>query len=221
MSSGTTLGYATGFFYAHDNRLFLASNRHVMQNADVLVLHLHRNRYDLKKNDTHNVQLNDLNGPRWKAHGIADVALVEIDATLKTQFEITAFSKADFFPDRYVLNPGEELLVMGYPQGYYDALNNLPIFRDATIASAYGVDFNGEPKFLTDANLMEGNSGSPVITKPTQVLIDKSGNVSLIAGEVPHYLVGVHSAGVGKKDDKLGLGVTWYAHVLEEIAEKY
>jgi len=112
---------------------------------------------------------------------------------------------------------------MGYPETFHDRRHNLPIFRNAMIASSYRVPFQGMPLFLTDANLHPGTSGSPVITKPKSAWVDDKGNTNLVTGTV-YYLVGVHSGTIdpamtGGKD--IGLGAAWYADLVEDIAAQF
>lgn len=108
-----------------------------------------------------------------------DVAAVPLDRTaMKGKFLFKAFDHDSFLPSKYVLDPGEDVFVMGYPRGFHDEPNNLPVFRNAMIASAHRVHFGGTPCFLTDANLHPGTSGSPVITKPKNMWRDKDGNVT-------------------------------------------
>ena len=106
------------------------------------------------------------------------------------------WSKDNFLPATYSLHPGDDVFIMGYPLGLKDNKNNLPIFRNAMIASSYRVPFDGKPLFLTDANLHPGTSGSPVITKPKNTLVDEQGNTSIVTGTV-YYLLGIHSATLG------------------------
>ena len=51
---------------------------------------------------------------------------------------------------------------VGYPDGLYDQVNNLPIVRSGVIASAPDIDYQGKGQFLIDAAVMPGSSGSPV-----------------------------------------------------------
>lgn len=57
---------------------------------------------------------------------------------------------------------GNEVKFIGYPLGYYDNINNLPLLRRGVIASVPEVDFQGESKIIIDAPVYEGSSGSPV-----------------------------------------------------------
>lgn len=60
--------------------------------------------------------------------------------------------------------PGDEAWFVGYPQGRFDEVHNLPILRRGYIASPPSIDFNGNKEFLVDANVFPGSSGSPVFT---------------------------------------------------------
>jgi hypothetical protein len=64
------------------------------------------------------------------------------------------------------------------------------------------------------------------ITKPKSAWVDNKGGVRFMTGTV-YYLLGVHSAVVnvpGPKTDaappSMGLGVTWYAQLIEDIASQ-
>lgn len=71
----------------------------------------------------------------------------------------------ELIPDETTLNEIdalEEVIFIGYPWGLWDEKNNLPIFRKGITASPISLDFNGEKKFLIDASVFPGSSGSPV-----------------------------------------------------------
>ncbi len=112
---------------------------------------------------------------------------------------------------------------MGYPMGFYDSTHNLPLFRNAMIATTFKVGFQRSPQFLTDANLHCGTSGSPVFTKPKSTWVDDEGNTNLVPGGV-YYLVGVHSgvlSASSTRGQSLGLGAAWYIELVEEIALQF
>ena len=54
------------------------------------------------------------------------------------------------------------MLFIGYPQGFYDTENNLPLLRRGVIASVPGIDFNGKGQIVIDGQVFRGSSGSPV-----------------------------------------------------------
>ena len=57
----------------------------------------------------------------------------------------------------------EDITIIGYPDGIWDAINNMPIVRKGITATALQTNFNNESKFLVDAAIYGGSSGSPVI----------------------------------------------------------
>jgi hypothetical protein len=56
----------------------------------------------------------------------------------------------------------EEILMVGYPNGIWDSVNNLPIFRRGITATPVFVDHCGKPEFVIDAACFPGFSGSPI-----------------------------------------------------------
>ena len=104
---------------------------------------------------------------------------------------------------------GTALLVVGFPLGFHDTLHHLPVVRQAVISSSFGLRFQGQGYFLTDARTHRGTSGAPV------VMHDDAGDVQL-----PWKLLGVHSARldmVGSQtmsEESLGLNCAWYADIL-------
>ena len=69
------------------------------------------------------------------------------------------------------IQASDDVLVVGYPRGFYDRENLYPIVKSGIIASRWGAHFDGEPFFLIDAKLFPGSSGSAVISKPVDFLI--------------------------------------------------
>lgn len=56
----------------------------------------------------------------------------------------------------------EDITVVGYPDGIWDPINNIPIVRKGITATPLQVDFENTPRFLIDAAIYGGSSGSPV-----------------------------------------------------------
>lgn len=82
----------------------------------------------------------------------------------------------------------EDVLFVGYPNGLFDEKNHLPLMRRGITASPYEIDFNGNKKFIIDAQVFPGSSGSPVFIKEQNM---KNGSLRL--GVEKYFFVGVIS----------------------------
>lgn len=60
------------------------------------------------------------------------------------------------------LNSMEEIIMIGYPNGIWDAANNMPIVRKGITATHPKFNYNGSHEFMIDAACFPGSSGSPV-----------------------------------------------------------
>ena len=81
--------------------------------------------------------------------------------------------------------------------------------RQAVIASSFGLRFQGQGYFLTDARTHRGTSGAPVVMRGPAA-----------DPQLPWKLLGVHSARMDmisrdlQLDESLGLNCAWYADIL-------
>ena len=76
-----------------------------------------------------------------------------------------------------MITPIESITFIGYPNGIWDEINLLPVVRQGTTATAYYYDFQGEPKFLIDASVFPGSSGSPVFIYKFGSYTKRNGNL--------------------------------------------
>jgi hypothetical protein len=122
----------------------------------------------------------------------------------------------------------DDVVVIGYPRGFYDEANLYPIVKSGIIASRWGANFGGKRFFLIDAKLFPGSSGSVVISKPIDLVI-KGGQI-LHSPEKQFALLGVYSGEPFQQESPLELedvliiqkrgfnvGIVWYADLIEEI----
>lgn len=56
----------------------------------------------------------------------------------------------------------EDIIMVGYPNGIWDSVNNLPVFRKGITATHPSKKYNGKEEFMIDAACFPGSSGSPV-----------------------------------------------------------
>lgn len=73
----------------------------------------------------------------------------------------------------------EEVIFVGYPNGIWDSVNALPVLRRGTTASPLQVDFEGTPRFIIDASVFGGSSGSPVFIANAGGYAEKNGNFTV------------------------------------------
>ena len=123
-----------------------------------------------------------------------------------------------------------EVLVVGYPRGFYDDLNLFPIVKSGIVASRWGTSFQGNPYFLIDSKLFPGSSGSVVISKPIDMIV-RDGKVLTLKNEDKAFvLLGIYSGEYQEQTMpvevgdltithtlSLNLGIVWYADVIQEI----
>jgi hypothetical protein len=67
----------------------------------------------------------------------------------------------------------EEIVMIGYPNGLWDQINNKPIFRKGITATHPGTKYNGKEEFVIDAACFPGSSGSPVFILNEGMYLDK------------------------------------------------
>ena len=72
----------------------------------------------------------------------------------------------------------EQVLVIGYPIGLWDAHNNMPIARRGTTATHPRARYEGKRNFLIDVAAFPGSSGSPVFTYESPMFRQPDGSLS-------------------------------------------
>jgi hypothetical protein len=106
---------------------------------------------------------------------------------------------------------------VGFPLGFHDARHHLPVLRHAVFASPYGIRFQGQGYFLTDARTHRGTSGAPVVVRDAAPTAETA--------DLPWKLLGVHSSRMDIAnrdlvlDESLGLNCAWYADILLTLTD--
>ncbi len=139
----------------------------------------------------------------WRMHPDADVDLCAMPiAPFLNQAESTNqklfFRSLDtsFIPSASQLSElsvMEEIIMVGYPNGIWDSVNNKPIFRKGVSATHPNLDYNGKKEFMIDAACIPGSSGSPVFLINENGYSDRNGNTYLGAKRI--FLLGTLYAG--------------------------
>lgn len=91
------------------------------------------------------------------------------------------------------LDAVEEILMIGYPNGLWDSVNNMPIVRKGITATDVKFNYEGRKEFLIDAACFPGSSGSPVLICNVGGYRDKQGNLNWGSSRI--FLLGILYAG--------------------------
>lgn len=201
-------GSGTGFFLLHKvadvDYLFVVTNKHV-------VMGMREGRFSFLKQKDGLPSLGDgftlSIGPQdwskmWFGHPDPNV-----DITICPLLPLLEFVKQQHGTDLFFravetsmiptddqlkeLDALESVTFIGYPNGVWDSKNLLPVARRGTTASPIEVDFEGTPRFIIDASVFGGSSGSPVFILNQGSWATKQGG--LVAGSRFHF-VGVIAA---------------------------
>lgn len=219
---------ASGFFFERSKRLFLVTSRHVLFDGpsahfpDRIEIELHTDPENMVRSIGFSLPLYRDGRSLWRQGidiaGEIDVAVIEIDrAALPVPTVYRAFTPEHLLGAADQVEIGSSLLVVGFPLGFHDTLHHMPVARHAVVASSFGLRFQGQGYFLTDARTHRGTSGAPVVMRT----FDRSP----IQGDLPWILLGIHSArlDVGARDlildEALGLNCAWYADILLTLTE--
>lgn len=178
IKTSTPQGSSTGtgfiFNYTHNGESypFLVSNKHVVENAIEGWLE-----FNLAKEEgpdlgnTHTLHYERFN-KQWFFHPNPeiDVAISPFGPIINqlSNKNVNIFYRSisqDQVPTEEVskeISAVEDVIIIGYPNGLYDTKHLLPIVRKGITATPANIDFENQPKFLIDASIFPGSSGSPV-----------------------------------------------------------
>jgi len=219
-----SLSGATGFFFERADRLFLVTTRHVLFDEPTnhfpnrIEIELHTDASNLTRSIGLSVLLYADGKAVWRqgkdAAGEIDVAVIELHrCALPADVALACFTPAHLQRSLDDVEVGSSVLVVGFPLGFHDTLHHLPVVRQAAIASSFGLRFQGQGSFLTDARTHRGTSGAPVVLRSAE------------ADKLPWKLLGVHSSrmDMGSRDlqldESLGLNCAWYADILLTLTD--
>jgi S1-C subfamily serine protease len=218
---------ASGFYFERADRLFLVTSGHVVLDEpskhfpDRIEIELHLDAVNLTRSTGWSMPLYRDGKSLWRqgadSGGEIDVAVLEIErAALPEAVLLRAFTPEHLQDSLDEIEVGSPLLIVGFPLGFHDTLHHLGVVRQAVIASSFGLRFQGQGYFLTDARTHRGTSGAPVVMRDRTVHGD---------AELPWKLLGVHAARMDMKtrdlfeDETLGLNCAWYADILMTLTD--
>lgn len=174
------------------------------------------------------------------ADSTVDVAMLRIGdlITKRIHGETTKYMSwsavnVDYLPNNcnIPVQVADDVIIIGYPRGFYDTYNLFPIVKSGIVASRWGMHFQNKPVFLIDAKLFPGSSGSIVLSKPTYSIVTDGP----IAGykEAHFAFLGIYSGEPYLQEEPIdldditiirkhsfNLGTVWYAELVVDILNK-
>ncbi len=176
-ANGVSCG--TGFFFQYFTDTpgstipVIVTNKHVVKNAlsGQLIFSLCDDKQNYLAGKTHTYDINNFE-KAWIFHpdDNVDLCVLPIHQFYKEykpasyNLYMTYITEKDI-PSAEEINEFshiEDVTIIGYPDGLWDSVNNLPLVRRGITASSLHYDFNGESNFVVDAAIFGGSSGSPV-----------------------------------------------------------
>lgn len=248
-------GSGTGFFfnYIYDNQTFpfIVTNKHVIENSIGAYLTF------IEEKAGAPVIGNGFTlgiGQEWwekcwfgHSDPDIDIAVIPLNPLLEdtiSRHEISPFCQfvtSALIPSQAQLDSLsvlETITFLGYPNGLWDPKSLIPVMRRGTTATPLMLDFEGKPKFLIDASVFGGSSGSPVFITDQGMYTTRTGSTR-VGSRI--YFIGV-IAGVYYRTDKnevipgplpmlngavvefnqmIDLGIVFKAHTVEETIMQF
>ncbi|HHT7414867.1 TPA: S1 family peptidase [Raoultella ornithinolytica] len=251
--NGKPVSIGTGFFYeggAMDKRiLFLATNYHVITGisptekgtkpvlGDEIVVQLRKKD---GKSYLRSIPLFIGNYHAWLEHPTddeADVVLIPLPANIMENADISSIGEETKL-DNLLLHPSSPVVMIGYPHGYRDSVNNLPIWKTGSLASESEYDFDGKKVIVVDISAYPGMSGAPAFYVSHNGYTSKNGDIFMGGGMAVHFL-GVYASMQMLNSDlyleqvvstsgykvshseSLQLGHVWKSALLKEIVDSF
>ena len=204
---------ATGFLYGYPTgrtnedgqetyRLFLITNRHVIESASANDTRLHA-RFNRPMGADPSVYPLPITKPDgstlWVTHPKQeiDVAVLSINGR---QLRDDGIEFVFFASDKHTLtleqarengmSEGDGIFVLGFPLGEAGEERNYTVVRQGILARVQDWLKGNAHSYLVDASIFPGNSGGPVLIKPEIAAIQgtKSNNTCALIGMVSSYL---------------------------------
>lgn len=150
--------------------------------------------------------------PRWTRHPTRDVAAIVVkapEAFARAAIPLSMLAKSDTF-GAYNIGPGDEMMVLGYPEGFSANAAGFPILRSGRVASPIE-PASVSPTFLLDFRVFPGNSGGPVFIADAarrRPGADQAQDVQFIAGMLTQQ--------VEPNNERLEIGIVTDAEFIRE-----
>src|ERR1700722_17413570 len=238
-ATGFLYGKVTGETAASEHkqyRVYLVTNRHVVEGVWAAVLRFHPGgAVSAKVCDAPFVAL--AGNPLYSLHPDAtvDVAAMPINiGLLKSQGIQISFFQNDYHVKTMAqakdagTSEGDGVFVLGFPLGDPGADRNYVVVRHGILARVRDALAGGNRTFLVDASIFPGNSGGPVITRPEIVSIagtvasNRADLIGIVSAYVPYRDVAISAPTKQARiifEENSGLGVVVPVDRIAEVVD--
>lgn len=187
-SSGT--GFFFGFPVGNDSIPLLVSNKHVVKGAKLGRLFFTLSTLDSPptpdRGNLYPFVLDNFESA-WLPHPDPDIDLAVMPLSGALHQVKQQSGRDTFFiklspqhiastDERQAYSTMEDVVMIGYPNGIWDQVNNMPVLRKGITATHVGTRWNGRDEFLIDVATFPGSSGSPVFLIDIGSYRDAQGN---------------------------------------------
>ena len=183
------IGDATGFFITFitpvGERLCLITNRHVLEGKEKMSVYMNAKDANGNPIDDKYIALQyifsslkegvnyyfhpRINQVTGEPYDLCVIPFGDIIPALEAQSNTPLYYKS-FREEHLMTNTNkstldsiEDIIMVGYPCGIWDKVNNRPIIRKGITATDPKVDYMNSQMFLIDCACIQGSSGSPVL----------------------------------------------------------
>lgn len=249
----TQVSQGTGFFYigtfGEQQTVFLVTNIHVLTGhsplekkpplGDSISFQFHKSAE--KPSEIQEIRcplFTKTGNPLWiQSTSVpeADLAVIPVPVNLFKDCHVACLSKewTHTGGNGMKLRPTSPITLIGYPYGYFDKKNALPIWKTGNLACEPHLDFDGKPLLTIDISAFPGMSGAPACAIAYGTYEAEDGNAHV--GSIRQF-IGIYASMQMLNEKKfleeftsakrklgvthaesLQLGHVWKAHLIEEL----
>ncbi len=253
VASNGDAGSGTAFFFSFkkdgNDYPFVVTNKHVVMGMREGALTFLR-RKDQAPHLGQEFRLRIDDWPQaWFGHPSPDIDIAicpfaPLEAHIKQQHGVDLFYRyvsSEMIPTAVQaakIDAIEAVTFIGYPNGIWDSKNLLPVARNGMTASPISVDFENTPRFLIDASVFGGSSGSPVFLLSQGMYTEKTGGtvigsrllfVGVVAAvffrtqlnEIISVPIPTQAQPMARQQEMIDLGIVFKARTVVEAIEAF
>lgn len=151
--------------------------------------------------------------PLWTKHPVHDVAAIELPPGTAPAALPASSLAGNRTLERLRIEPGDEMMVLGYPHGFSANAAGFPILRSGRVASYPLAPASRYPTYMLDFSVYAGNSGGPVYVVRPGAPRGGGGSTSAVV------VTGLLTQQIKLDEDRLAIGnVTQADYIVETLS---